>query len=37
MDVGLCTYNDLERTLNRTRTNKEDQERNKKYMEKEDE
>ncbi|MDC3178722.1 DUF1013 domain-containing protein [Pelagibacteraceae bacterium] len=25
MDVGLCTYNDLERTLNRTRTNKEDQ------------
>ena len=26
MDVGLCTYNDLERTLNRTRTKKADQE-----------
>ena len=26
MDVGLCTYNDLERTLNRTRTKKVDQE-----------
>ena len=25
MDVGLCTYNDLERTLNRTRTKKVDQ------------
>ena len=26
MDVGLCTYKDLERTLNRTRTKKVDQE-----------
>ena len=26
MDVGLCTYKDLERTLNRTRTKKADQE-----------
>ena len=26
MDVGLCTYKDLERTLNRTRTKKIDQE-----------
>ena len=26
MDVGLCTYKDLERTLNRTRTKKGDQE-----------
>ena len=25
MDVGLCTYNDLERTLNKTRTKKVDQ------------
>ena len=25
MDVGLCTYNDLERTLNRTRTKRVDQ------------
>ena len=25
MDVGLCTYKDLERTLNRTRTKKVDQ------------
>ena len=24
MDVGLCTYKDLERTLNRTRTKKVD-------------
>jgi len=23
MDVGLCTYKELERTLNRTRTKKE--------------
>ena len=27
MDVGLCTYKDLERTLNRTRTKKVDQEK----------